>query len=553
MVEVFSGNTPLPGAQVQLYARQPAELLAFPAQWSGVDSGVTGADGRWTPPTAPGSYYVAVHAEGLAPGYATVVQPPGPAKTRVPVHLKPAVELSGHVLEKGTGEPIPFAEILLTPPGFMASPQGRLDAPEDEGLLATSNETGQFELSGLAPGTYRLEAHAEGYAPVVLPATEIPPSPRFTLELSRAAQLEGTVVHAEGTPAVGAEVFATSTRYDATVLTDSEGHFAFEVPPGAYTVSSRQGAEAGVLDGLEVDEGDRLRGLKVSLGAGARLSGTVLRKDGSPVMGARVEAWRQAAGSPGSAHRIRALVGTDERGAFSLSPLPVGTYVLGVTLPLGGRLKLKPIPLAAGEQPSLTLVCEPQDDATCQLQGAAEGSPQPSLASIRGRVLHPLGIPVRRVTVNLRPAGWTKPWMPPYEFTGDRFEVHGLAPGLQRFAVLADGMKAVLSVELKPGEIEELEVTVTAGVTLTGRLIDEASRQPLEDGWLSVPLFHLQSSTGRLNTGKDGRFSFDNVPPGEHLLHIRRGARPGAPTTTHPLKLLPDQVNDVGDILVPTP
>ncbi|KFE69147.1 MSCRAMM family protein [Hyalangium minutum] len=556
VVEVLSKDAPLPGASVQLYARQPAELLSFPAQWIGVDSGVTGADGRWTPPVAPGSYYVTVHAEGLAPGYVTVVQPPGPARTRVRLNLERAAELSGLILEKETGKPIENAEILVTPPGVMSAPQARPDSPEDEGLLATSNEAGEFMLSGLAPGTYRVEAQASGYARVEIPVFGIPQS-RLTLELSRSGQLEGTVVHADGAPAPGAEVSTTSSQYDATVLTDGEGHFAIDVPPGTYTVSSRQGEETGVLDAVAVDEGDRVRGLRVTLGAGARLSGTMLRKDGSPVIGAKVETWRRMAGSSGLAHRSRALAVTDEHGAFTLGPLAPGTHVPGVALPQRGRYRPPPVTLAAGEHASVVWTCEPRDDVTCQVPEATEGSAQPALAAIRGRVLHPLGIPVGRIEVIIPSGDRKEGWNYYSDFTGDRFDLRGLAPGLKHFAVKAEDMAATVAVELQPGELKELEVTVTPGVTMKGRLIDEASRQPLENGWVHHPLIYMRNTMGRGGTGKDGRFSFAGVQPGEFLLKVTRGTQQGilrgAPSTTHPVKVLPDQDNDVGDIIVPTP
>jgi hypothetical protein len=552
VVEVLSEDTPLAGAQVQLYAREPAELQSFPAQWVGVDSGVTGADGQWTAPVAPGSHYVTVHAEGLAPGYATVVQPPGPARTRVRLGLEQAGDMYGVVLEKETGKPIENAEILVTPPGVMSAPQARPDSPEDEGLLATSSETGEFLLPGLARGIYRVEAHAAGYAPLVLPATYLPIGARHTLELSRSGQLEGTVLHADGTPAPGAEVAATGSQYDATARADSEGHFAVEVPPGTYTVSSRQGEEAGVLDAVAVDDGDRVRGLRVVLGAGARLSGTVLRKDGSPVLGAKVEAWRRVAGAAGLAHRTRALAVTDEHGAFTLGPLAPGTYVPGVALPQRGKLKPPLVTLAAGEQASAAWVCEPRDDVSCELPAASEGSAQPARAAIRGRVLHPLGVPVGRLEVRSLTPGSKERWVPHYDFPGDRFEVRGLEPGLNRIAVKTEGMSALVVVELQPGEVREVEVTLTPGVTVKGRLIDEASRQPLEDGWVGL-LGRRISPTGRQTTEKDGRFHYVGVPPGEHLLTVQRGLRPGAPRTTHPVKIVPDQLNDLGDILVPTP
>ena len=42
----------------------------------------------WAVAAAPGSYYVTARVEGLAPGYAAVVHPPGPVRTQVQVRLE---------------------------------------------------------------------------------------------------------------------------------------------------------------------------------------------------------------------------------------------------------------------------------------------------------------------------------------------------------------------------------------------------------------------------------------------------------------------------------
>jgi hypothetical protein len=75
--------------------------------------------------------YVAVHAEGLAPSYRTVVHPPGSAQTRVRQRLDKGNELVGFTLVKSTGEPLSLAEFLLTPPTFGSGTQGGLDAPAE--------------------------------------------------------------------------------------------------------------------------------------------------------------------------------------------------------------------------------------------------------------------------------------------------------------------------------------------------------------------------------------------------------------------------------------
>ena len=556
-VEVVSGNTPVPGVQVRLYVREPADLKSFPARWSGGSQGETGATGRWSVAAASGSYYVTARVQGRAPGYATVVHPPGPVRTLVQVRLEEGVEAFGLVLEKGTHEPISFAEVVFTPPAASSISQGNMDAPEDERIVATTLETGEFRLPYLAPGRYRIEARAPGYAPAVLPSAPVPFGGRITLLLKPGGQLEGVVLRADGQPAAGAEVLATSWPHGATVRTDSVGQFSFELPPGTYTVTARSGEETGVLKGVAVAVGQRLQGLSVRLGTGARITGKVVRKDGSPVLGARVEACLMELGCDDLSQQSQVFAGTDESGAFSLSPLAADLHAIRVALPGGGRLRLRQVTLAAGEHSDMTFLCEPQDDRACQFQEPEEGAPQSTLASIQGRVLHSRGLPVRHVIVDIVSAEpmqksyddrtfWKtlrkrRPTV--YEFLGDRFEMRGLSPGLSMLVISAEGMRASVLLDLRPGERRDLEATVYPAVSMTGRIIHAATHQPATFAWVHHAL------AGGSEAGKDGRFVLRELPQGEQILYFSEydsSARTRI-VTTH-IVTLTNPVNDLGDI-----
>jgi hypothetical protein len=105
----------------------------------------------------------------------------------------------------------------------------------------------------------------------------------------------------------------------------------FDLLPGTYNVSAREGEEAGVLRGVAVAVGQRLQGLSVRLGEGARIMGKVVRKDGSPVLGARVEVFldrtRRTWGTSrclrrevGGAHSHGAVISSPKRSPSSCRP-----------------------------------------------------------------------------------------------------------------------------------------------------------------------------------------------------------------------------------------
>lgn len=527
-VEVLSGDTPLPGARIQVYEREPADLLFFPAQWSSWSGGETGADGRRELPAPPGSYFITARAQGLAPASAALVHLPGAERTSVRLRLEAGTPLLGSIVVKGTGEPLSLAELILTPHGFAPDPRGRVEAPEEESLFTSSSEAGEFQFTGVAPGRYRAEARAPGYVSAVLPSVPVPFGGPITFELVPGGWLEGVVLRADAQPAAGVEVLASGRQQAVTAITDGEGHFSLLVPPGAHAVSARGGPEVGAVDSeVRISEGQRVQGLRIQLGAGAHLVGKVLRKDGAPVLGARVEV------RPRGTSVASGLAGTTPSGAFSINPLAPGTYDVKVFIPGGARLEHGPLTLAEGGHASLTLTHEPTD--------SREGSgPRPS---IRGTIISTNGAPVRRFLLDL--VSRVPPQKPEtHEFMGNQFELSGASLAQSQLLVLtADGQRAALTLDLRPGEDTRLQIPVYPGVPLTGRVVDASTREPVARAHVSLPLF------GTVDTSGDGRFAFRDLPEGEHLLHVSRGSS----LTTHPVKLLPGQGNDVGDLAIPAP
>jgi hypothetical protein len=536
-VEVHSGATTLEGAQVQLYAREPADLRLPVARWSRWGGGETSASGRWEVALPPGSYSVAAHMQGLAPGYATLVQPPGPARTRVRLLLEAGTDLRGTTVVRGSGEPVSFAEVVLTPASFSLGAPGLAEVPEEESPEATSSAEGDFQLPGLAPGRYRVEAHAPGYVSAVLASVPVPFGARLTLELSPGGQLEGVVLQADGQPAEAVEVLAAGRLHEARTVTDGQGRFSLEAPPDTYAVLARQGGQSAALEReVELSEGQRAQGLRLQLGAGAWLSGTVLREGGAPVLGARVEARRERTLA------VSAEAGTDEHGTFQLPALAPGTYEVRVLTPEGSRFEQAPLMLAAGEHASVHVTAGLADSH----RAPRDFNLRPlSLPALQGRVLNPRGVPVQRLHVDFFPsASGAEPTA--REFMGDRFELSGQLPsGPSQLMVTADGvLRASVLLELKPGEHKSLELPVFPGVPLVGRLVDEATHQPVAGMRVQVEPF------GSVTTAQDGRFAFRELPAGELFLHLYRQS---AWVARHVVRLSPEQANDVGDLTVPAP
>jgi hypothetical protein len=466
-VELIAGDSPVPAAQVQLYWREPAEGSAPLARWRQVSGGETDGSGRWEAPARPGSYFVAARAEGFAPATTGVVHPPGGARTPVRLRLETGVELQGTTVVRGDGEPVSLAEIILTPLAFPPDLRGHLDAPEEELLFATSSETGEFRFTGLAPGRYRAEARAPGFVRKVLPSVPAPFGGSITLDLAPGGLIEGAVTGADGQPVAGAEVLAFNTAHATQGFTNGQGHFSLEVPPGTYFVSARREPLAGELGHqVTVTVEHSVRGLLLQLGAGAHVSGTVVTEEGAAVMGARVEARSRRARAPSG------LVGTDERGAFSLPSLAPGTYEVSVFMPHGGSFTHEGLTLSEGEHAMLTLTYKPRGS----LKVSATDMKRRRLPGVHVRAY---AIPEQRGAASASHEGQT-------DAHGAVF-LKGLLPGLYRVEVQREPGSPALERTATVWEngLAELAVRVTGpdddpslASTVEGRVIQRSGAPP---------------------------------------------------------------------------
>ena len=104
---------PSPGANVRLYA--PGERRE--TAWRLAGSGLTDAKGHVRLASGPGGYLVAVRAPGLAPLLRDVVRRYGESRTALRVTLEPAQSLTGRTVVRGTNEPLPLVEVVLTAHG----------------------------------------------------------------------------------------------------------------------------------------------------------------------------------------------------------------------------------------------------------------------------------------------------------------------------------------------------------------------------------------------------------------------------------------------------
>jgi len=429
-----------------------------------------------------------------------VAEPPGPAG-----------RLRGTVVVEG--RPVPGAVVSAMPledPFEEARRTARGEAAPEALASATAGPDGAFVLSVPAtPGRdvpFQLRVSAPGAVAALLPAVfdAAETVALGDLPLRKAFPLAGRVAGPDGKPVVGARVTLTARgRIDFTVTlapvpveaaTGPDGTFRFE---SAASERNELVVEAAGLAAARV-EAVRAGALPrpIALAPGATLPGSVKKRDGTPASGTllRYEA-------DGLATR---WVEAGADGRFLLAGLPARR---GVVVADGG------------------------DDGFAEATSVTPGPERPPLAIVlapptvlEGRTLDAATLkPVPRVKLTV---GTDAAARAVRSGVDGRYRLRGLRPG--ETAVLADEARHVrwsrAGVRVAKGETTTLDVPLTRGASLAGRVVDEegrpvpgaklllSSRAESLFSWVFSELSGDPAAT--IRTKGDGTFSASRLPPG---------------------------------------
>jgi hypothetical protein len=483
-VEVLEGERPVAGASVRLYWRGPRDPNLNEVSWRLASTGATDAQGRARLASRPGSYLVAVRAQGHAPLQRDVVRPYGEARTVLRLTLEAGQSLTGRTVEQGSQEPLPLVELVLTAHGRQMVAWQRPEAPAEERVYASSDARGNFRVENLAPGNYLLEARAPGHARAVVRSVKVPAAGLVTVALQAASVIEGFVVDAQGNPVAGAEV-QVNGRVPEVTTTGSGGGFSVEVEAGSYTVTAKRGGEAGSLDKpVIVSAGKTVRDVRIQLGQGSALEGRVVaRGTGAPVAGASVDV--SPYGSNGDSGRAV----TDGSGQFSVGGLAPGSYDLVVSAPGFSTLNRRALTVSAGERFPVEI----------QLEGTG---------AVEGQVRDSAGQPVvgAQVVGGDRWAGSLSGV--PAEARTDaegRYRLDGLFAGTQSITARREGATLGSSqrVAIKAGATEKVDFTLAETGTVEGVIRPASGSLPSEQ--LLVLTFPQRKGRGAFFTFTDFR------------------------------------------------
>ncbi|MFO7565104.1 MAG: carboxypeptidase regulatory-like domain-containing protein [Enhygromyxa sp.] len=485
----------------------------------------------------PGAYEVTVHCEGAIAEreYPDLLVGDASRTDRVWT-VQEGQAIHGVVVDGDAG---PVAGVRVR--ASMRAPAGDPAAPTTDGTSAPSLGDGSFSVTGLASGTYELEAElwsTTGATEVVLS----PGADARDVELVLAPQgtIAGLVRDEQGEPIAKVTVQLAPERPGPKLVavSDHEGRFRLEhVPRGSQRiVAVDEGAvwpgpspddEPGVL--AQVESGETTQVELVLRRPSASVRGRVLDSDGSPVSDAFVRQQRMTAAAWSSSE---AGVLTDPDGRFELDGLfPATPYRIGAFRRGGGEAIAEGV--EGGDVLTLTLI-EP--------------------AEIAGRVLAADGSPPDRFRVTVhRPSTRFIRSDELFRSRG-RFRIQELPPG--EYVVLVESPAGVAHIEgihLEAGERgRELDIILSPRVTVRGRIVDQRTHEPVSGMIVTIGLqgtrvrFGAATASELARTSRaDGRFEVAHAPPGK----VRVSIEPRSLDSGYEWQWLELEVPGTGDVV----
>jgi hypothetical protein len=380
-------------------------------------------------------------------------------------------------LEMGAGSSI--RGVVVGPDGASPVAGARVVAralgrsgPSGTPLVATirSDAAGAFSIPSLPEGSFEIWAAAEGYLQSVNAVVNAG-APDVLLVLRAAPRALGRLVESgSGRPVASATIYVTANP-DLVMsgpgrsfrVRDPEGRFAIALPAAGtvHLVARAEGLADGVLGPLAFGEGQILRDLELRMDRGARLLGSVRRRDGAPVAGAQitVEKHRGAPQDPAVAFLsvisqqfgVRLTARSGEDGAFVVDGLRPGLYQVAVTHERYSSAERRTVEIPAGatEVPIEPMVTE-------------EG------ATLRGIVRRKDGGPDAGARLALQGVAAHLERREAMTDSEGRFQIGGIVPGDYRLLVLQrEGTPSLLDLlqqaqarvlSLRPGEVLDLDL-----------------------------------------------------------------------------------------------
>lgn len=510
------GN-PVEGATVGAILQfPPRDTPAYPRDWTCKSA----ADGTWAlADLLEGKHIVTASADGFLPASRADVEPEAGG---IDLVLKRGGRMEGVVVRVSDGEPVPDAYVTAHRPGERAYIKGQF-----------SGKDGRFVLDGLPDGTLVLAASARGYCDGRTDGVDLAPNGSVTglrLEMTPGGNVHVHVVSAgsrEPLPNVRVELRRRG-QYEKNTDTGPDGIARFEnLRPGEVvlliTPTDRPEVEWTVLvvEGRSIEE-------EVLVGVGGRIEGRVQDAAGRPIHGV----WMTLDHGPWASQKVQ----TDGEGRYAIPGVTPGTYRVAaydgdLEAPLRGMDHGSPVTVREGE----TVTADVTFPAGVRVWGVVRAGRDPSTID----------------DFELVAADSSRLWFSSPIASDGRYAFESVPPGKYVLDIGSLEMDVVV-----PEGVPEFRFDVdTPPGALSGRVLDAATRRPVEGAWVLVyPAADIRSGTARDSVGDMmgsnglGTFLVTGIPAGEYEAHVE--ADDLETVVIGPFHLAEGERHELGDVFL---
>lgn len=490
----------------------------------------------------PGVVTVSAKADGKAPtkktGLKVVSDQVVDAGTIV---LDDGRALRGHVLAAKDDAPIAGATVSVSQPqGFMV----RMGTDTSAGLAITGLD-GRFEIAGLEPRAYAVDANQPDYSPNS-GRVEISPdadSDDFVIKLSKGGTITGQVRDAQKQPIPNASVLLTKVPMGGgpqTATSGPDGRYEFEkIAPGDYMVIRAPAAGGplmlfGGMKQVTVREGETTV-YDLDEAAKINVTGRVV-KGGQPVANAMLFF---SAADP-SARDLRQSH-TDADGRYQIGLDTPGAYAVAVNT--GGAM-------FRGGPASITVQVPDQPNPVIDVTMKSAG--------ISGRVVNGDGKPVSGALITATLVGGTAAaGAERRRGTADQSEMDGtflidsLEPGTYAITVAASGYRNadVPQVTIaNDSDVPSIDIRLEAGRTVRGHVLDANGNAIAGAMVMTAPAGSLPAGRDSMPSTSDVNGAFVVTAPADGPIDMTAVAA-GFP----PARVVGLQPEDGADVLLKAP
>ncbi len=346
------------------------------------------------------------------------------------------------------------------------------------------------------------------------------------------AMILGQVVTGDsGTPVRRAQVNLSGQglRGQRTTMTDEEGRFVFTLlPAGRYNVTTSKAGHVNIAYGakapgragtpIQLADGQKLEAKAISLPRGGVVTGIVLDENGEPAPGTPVRAMREVIRTGEKRLDSAGTDTTDDRGMYRVYGLQPGKYIVYAQPRNQGSGALQ-VSIASEIEAAVGQIT--QMLGAGQAGGGGAGGRSTQLGDLLGQMGGGRGQQAfEQLQQQLNPEGQPTAAYAPVFYPGSTSPSSAatveIVAGQERFGV---------DFQLQLTQTAQVDGVVLSpdGVTPTGTQITLVPKDTLPG---------LPGGTMTARAGRDGRFTFRNVIPGQYSLVARGQVRvvdPAAP------------------------